>query len=308
MKHFVFPIILLACFLAGYLHAAEINERDVVQCQNEQEVKEAKAKGLTYFKVGNYYYVRIGSEYKGPFRKFEQAKKLRKDFEVKAKKAGVDLSVFQDETPGAILNPRLVTFPFIDYHPESTMLFHVPGDKVVEASKVMIHPEPLYYENIVFGPILLKDSNPYFAVTGSITPRQNVQFSDEGLSLWVGAAVISEDGSILWKDYGEMDEELGFKCIQAVDSSTSVPNFLLLFTIAKGNLPTALTTVKDAEPFDTSAYDYHILCSAMLEVAPNWCTPIDEAIKEEYKKIKQDEVKEEMKGLKKSNKSESNSL
>ncbi len=284
-KHFTFFVLFVFLFGLPFSSAEkEEQSEDIIKCRTEQEVKEAKAKGVTYLQVGRYFYVRIGSEYKGPFRRFETAKKLRTDFEEKVRQAGIDLDVFQAETPGAIFNPRLITFPFVDLVKEKGVFFQAPEGLVVEATHVMIHPEPLYFEDMSFGPIMLK-KNRYFAVTGSITARKTIDFATKSLSLWVGAAVINEDGEVLWRQYGQVDDDFEFKCLKELDLTPKIPRFLLFFTVAKGTIPTALMTVQAAEPVDTSSFDYHILCSAMLEMAENWFPPFKQAVEEEYNQL-----------------------
>ncbi|RJP21084.1 MAG: hypothetical protein C4527_23955 [Candidatus Omnitrophota bacterium] len=281
---------------------AQESEDEILQCRSEQEVKDAKASGVVYFKVGRYFYVRIGSEYKGPFRTFEQAKTLRNEFELKAKQAGIDLAVFQAETPGAIFNPRLITFPFVEFEAGTKMRFIAPDGQIVDATRVMIHPEPLLFDDVSFGPIALKEKGNYFALTGVVAARKNVRFATGDLSLWIGAAVISDNGGVLWRDYGEVDETMGFTCVEEIDPTPAIPHFLLFFTVAKGKIPSMLTTVKDADPIDTSSFDYHILCSALLETGPNWFPPMKEAFEEEYEKLVDEEresTKEKLERLKK---------
>ncbi|MFB3786435.1 MAG: hypothetical protein ACE15F_08700 [bacterium] len=210
--------------------------------------------------------------------------------------------------------PELVLYPFVQLTSEGTQQLQVPGNERVDAAKVMIHPEPFVFSEISFGMIdpnligrllhaeeqRLKElgiapptanpqnsENRYFAVTGTISPRESVTVPGGALTYWVGAAVVGNDGSVLWQNYGPVDNEGRFKCFEQLIPTAIPPQFLLLFTLAKGALATNLRPTPDYPSLDASAYPYHVLASTTLKLDANWLPPLDEVMREEYMKLQE---------------------
>jgi len=119
----------------------------------------------------------------------------------------------------------------------------------------------------------------------------------------VGAAVIGAKGSTLWKSYGSADSDLGFKCIDKIAPTTDKPEFLLVFMLAEGKLKEMIRPSKAIPEMNASPYDYHVLCSAALDVGPDWFPPIRNEVMDEYqnelKKYEDAEVDKKLKSLKK---------
>jgi len=161
-------LFLLLC--AGVLNAAaeqtsektKAKEEGVTMCRSLDELKQAKARGDLFINIGSEfsssYYVRIGSDYKGPFQSLATAKKVLEEYRKKAKETGVNLDNYQGKD--VVYNPGLVIFPFVELAPEKKVLFTVPEGKTVDSSKVMIHPEPLVFNGIKFGRIVLGQQGP----------------------------------------------------------------------------------------------------------------------------------------------------
>jgi len=237
--------------------------------------------------------------------------------QVPAAPAGQSAGKVQGATALVYFYPELVLYPFIQLTPEGTQLLRIPGDELVDTAKVMIHPEPFVFSEISFGVIdpnligrMLQAEEPrlkelgiappavnpqnvgsrYFAVTGTISPRENITVPAGALTYWVGAAVVGNDGSVLWQNYSPVDSENRFKCLEKLTPSTIPPQFLLLFTLAKGNLAENLRPMPDYPSLDASAYPYHVLASTTLQMDANWLPPMDEIMREEYMKL-QDAVK-----------------
>jgi len=304
-------LFLLLC--AGVLNAAaeqtsektKAKEEGVTMCRSLDELKQAKARGDLFINIGSEfsssYYVRIGSDYKGPFQSLATAKKVLEEYRKKAKETGVNLDNYQGKD--VVYNPGLVIFPFVELAPEKKVLFTVPEGKTVDSSKVMIHPEPLVFNGIKFGRIVLGQQGPYFAVTGQASSRAIVSLPTDSLKFWVGAAVIGAKGSTLWKSYGSADSDLGFKCIDKIAPTTDKPEFLLVFMLAEGKLKEMIRPSKAIPEMNASPYDYHVLCSAALDVGPDWFPPIRNEVMDEYqnelKKYEDAEVDKKLKSLKK---------
>ena len=174
------------------------------------------------------------------------------------------------------------------------VVFETPGGEKVPSSKVMIHAEPMVFNSISFGKIDLKKKGWYFAVTGKIDIKDNVEIDKKNLQFFAGSAVLGKGGDILWKTYGTVDNALGFKCLAPVTPSTIPTENLLIFVVAKGKIAKMQGADQGSQPADASGYDYHVLCSAILEMGQNWYPPIDETAKEEYDKMIEDITKEKI--------------
>lgn len=300
----------------------EIIPSDVIHCETLDDVNKAKQGGAQFFEFRNNFWVRVGDEYKGPFRYLRSAQKIlnqqKLDAIKKAPPAAAPAAV-PSASPAAqkttsYYNPQMILFPFVEFAPDRQALFSIPGGLTVPASHVMIHPEPLEYDKVSFGMIDLSlfsknpfaspaganlntDAQPnvpqqsavnqlekYFAVTGEIVARENVTMPTAPLEFWVGAAVVGKDGSLLWRQYGNVEEDNTFKCVGRLPNTELQPEFLLMFTLGKGKLAANIRTKPEIPVVDASPYDYHVLGSSILEVGPNWYPPVQAAVKEEYDK------------------------
>ncbi|HOL95471.1 MAG TPA: hypothetical protein PLH79_14060 [bacterium] len=210
--------------------------------------------------------------------------------------------------------PELVLYPFVQLTPKGTQQLLIPGGEPVETTQVMIHPEPFQFSEISFGVIdptligrlLLAEQkrlqelgidpppvtsqpggNRYFAVTGSISPREAITVPSGSLTCWVGAAAVGNDGSVLWQAYGPVDAQNRFKCIEKLTPTTIPPQFLLIFTLGKGQLATNLRPKPDLPSLDATPYPYHVLASATLKMDANWLPPMEEMMREEYMKLQE---------------------
>ena len=199
--------ICISVFFAYSSQAQEVNPKDlVVVCKTQAEVKEARARGEVYIQVGKSYFVNIGGDYQGPFREFDSVVKLREQYVKNAKEAGIIFSSPDGSSSKSYHNPSLMMFPFIDLTKDKTFLFSAPADEIVETTRIMVHAEPLVFDEIAFGPVNLRERGYYFAVTGKILARESVDFPTDELKISVGASVLSENGTILWKGYGSVGQ------------------------------------------------------------------------------------------------------
>lgn len=307
----------------------EIIPKDVVHCETLDDVNKAKQDGVLFFEFRNSFWARIGEDYKGPFRYLRSAQKIANQAKLDAmKKTGsttesaakpVKSASEATPKPTSYYNPQLIIFPFVEYMPNRQVLFSIPGGLTVSASHVMIHPEPLVFENIAYGLIDLSlftkknflDAQPgaptkpsaippqgtallpasgkpfdkYFTVTGNLAARENVVMPSAPLTYWVGAAVVGKDGAVLWRQYGVVEEDNTFKCVGRAPETDIQPEFLLLFSLAKGKLETNIRPKPEFPVLDAKPYDYHIFCSSTLDMGPNWYPPMQAATKEEYEKM-----------------------
>jgi hypothetical protein len=279
----LYTVFLLVLFsFPVFSQDAPVPDDLVTHCETVADIEEAKKKGAIYIEKSGYYFVQLGGTYKGPYRSLETAKKLRDHYMQEAKKRGI---ITTGDKYGGTYNPRLMIDPFVRIKDKNQMQFQVPGGNLVEPKTVMIHAEPLYFEEVSFGKLDLNQMGLYFAVTGKITRKDNVKFNPAALNLQVGASVISSNGKTLWQSYGPVNEEMEFKCISKLTHTTVQPEFLLLFTIGEGKVHHLLTGQETSQPKDTTSYQYHILCSAAMETGADWYPPIEEATEEEYNKM-----------------------
>ncbi|MBI1389506.1 MAG: hypothetical protein GC154_13770 [bacterium] len=296
----------------------------VTECQSPAEVQQARAQGAVLIKTGGRYFVRIGADYKGPYASLETAVKLRKDYEAKAKASGMILPTTgagEDASmSGAYFNPELMLFPFVDFKPKEGMYFTAPENTVVKTSQVMIHPEPFLFDSVSFGRIVLPvpgsrpagapvsptqaldprvrmQGKPYFAVAGNVAAKASVAWPS-GVEMWVGAAVIDNNGDTLWRQYGPVDAQRVFKCIAPMPTAPGPAAFLTLFTCAKGSIPQTMRPSASFPSIDSATYEYHILCSAGLEMGADWFPPIDQATQEEFNSMQQEQMKQRQERLK----------
>jgi hypothetical protein len=279
-----------------YAQDTQISPDDIAECTSVEDIKAAKKEGYPYLKVSGRYYVKVGGDYKGPYRSLEFANNMRKRYMEEAQKSGVFID---NSNLGGTYNPRLIIFPFTAVGKDKNLQFQVPGDTVVSATNVMIHPEPLLFDDVQFGLITLPDKSNYFAATGNILFRENIKIPSDALIYHVGAAVLDESGNILWKTYGTVEDDKGFKCLAPVNFTTNKPFVLLLFTLGHGKIKEMLTPSKDIPTMNAEPYSYHILCSSTLEMGPNWFPPIQEMAKEEYNKLMEEETQKRIEIYKK---------
>ncbi|MGC9326715.1 MAG: hypothetical protein ACP5I1_03700 [Candidatus Hinthialibacter sp.] len=286
---------------------------DVTHCETLDDVEQAKKDGVIFFEFRNTFWVLVGSGYKGPFRYLSSAQKIYNQYKLDnmnkpaSQSPAAAKKPSSKQTPTSFYNPELIVFPFMEYGPNNQIQFSVPNDQVVAASQVMIHPEPLEFDNISFGmidlalfaqkitasPAVQADSPPdskkpqdkYFTVTGHITAREKVIMPTAPLDYWVGASVVGGEGSILWRNYGKVADDHTFKCISLMPETSAQPEFLLLFILAKGKLDVNIRPKPEFPVMNASPYDYHILGSSNFEMGPNWLPPIQEAAKKEYQEI-----------------------
>lgn len=313
MKPWLHAFLTLSFIAASALAQDAVeNPYPVTECKSVAEVQQARQRGAILIKTGERYFVRIGTEYKGPYASLETAVNERKAYEQKAQDAGIILPrPSEDSGMGEVYhNPEAILFPFVDVDPQLGMTLALPDGSTARAVEVMIHPEPFLFDAISFGRIRLEPPRPpmapgvqrptpapaqqknYFAVTGSLAAKPAIRQATQGLSFSVGAAVIAGDGEILWRQYGSTGDDLSFKIVAPIQPTRRVPVFLLVFSLAQGRINQTLRTSERYPVEDTSGYDYHVLCSAALEMGPNWFPPLDEAIREEFNALKREEQAE----------------
>ena len=297
-------ILIVFCLIAPYANAAQERQAatdEVVSCQTLEEVNKAKAADAVYIEFKGRYWIRVGESYKGSYKTLETAKRVKRRYEGK----GTSSKSAKDRP---FYHPKLILFPFVDESSERGRFLTLPDGQKIASSKVMIHPEPLMFDEVSFGPIDLnrvaqtiakkrvKDGTDpdvslsgnlktYFAVTGKIVARTTIVLATDSLDYWVGAAVVGVDGTALVKTYGIVGKDLGFRCLVEIPFSTITPHSLLLFTLAKGQLDTMLCPLENVPPQDVSSYEYHVLSSMLLEIGPDWFPPLEKATKEEMLKI-----------------------
>lgn len=311
---------ILVCLLTAclFIAAASADEAGypITECKSMQELQTAKQRGAVLLKTGERYFVRIGSEYKGPYASLQTAVDLRRDYEKRAREAGVILpsATAPAEPNQAYFNPETMMFPFVEAQPNQGVFLLAPNGKLTPAPSVMIHPEPLLFDEIAFGAL---DMTPppfrqpmapgangrlqtaptppphqrkvFFAVTGRVASKAAIDFPTASLTLSVGAAVVASDGEVIWKQYGAVDGDMSFRIVTPMPQTSRVPQYLLLFTVGEGKLERTLRPSERYPSIDATPYEYHILCSAALEMGDNWFPPLMEATREEYKTLMEKE-------------------
>ncbi len=311
----------------------EIIPGDVLHCETLEDINRAKENGVEFIEFRNSFWVKVGEDYKGPFRYLRSAQKILNQYKLEAMKKPASAAVqgatgVRSDEP--FYNPQLILFPFVEYLPNRRVAFSIPGGQMVEASQVMIHPEPLEFDNIAFGmidlamfaktpPVSSKDSTQavplapqalprtslspplekYFAVTGNVSVRETVTMPTAPLVYWVGAAVVGKDGSVLWRQYGALEADRSFTCLGRMPETSIVPEYLLIFSLGKGKLEYNIRPFPQFPKLDALPYDYHIFCSSTLEMGPNWFPPLQAATKEEYDKLMEQIYRQRIDDLKK---------
>ncbi len=302
-------IIVTACPLFAQEDVEDVDlkviESYVVHCKDIAAMRQAQQQGVLIFEYKGRYFVNLGEKYEG-VNTLEKAVWLRqqKGLPLPSEKQ----TQAEMESTGAFYNPQLMLFPFTDLSPQKEMLFTLPGSKQIPTSKIMIHPSPFVYNEVKFAPIDLSKSlqklkamgknvpnsqnlpddlqnQKQFAVTGKIAPQPSIQLDHNQLTYWVGASVIDGEGNTIWKSYGDVQADLGFKIIQLIPQTSQKPQFLLLFTLAKGTIQEMLRPKASLPEMDASGFEYHILNSIALEIGQDWFPPIDKATDEEYQKM-----------------------
>ncbi len=311
--------LLTICFLA-LAAATQESEYPVTVCTSMQELQAAKQRGAVLLKTGERFFVRIGGEYKGPFASKQTAVDLRRDYEQKAREAGVILpsATAPIEPNQGYFNPSTIMFPFVEAKPNQGLFLQVPSGELKPAPSVMIHPEPLLYDEVTFGsldmtppnlrrpmapgqpglpaaaPTLLPHQRKvFFAVTGRVMAKSAIDLPTAALTLSVGAAVVANNGDVIWKQYGAIESNMSFRIITPMPRTPRPPAYLLLFTIAEGKVERTLRPSERFPSIDASGFAYHILCSSALEMGANWFPALTEATKEEYEALME---KEKLKG------------
>ncbi|MDP8243686.1 MAG: hypothetical protein P9L94_06365 [Candidatus Hinthialibacter antarcticus] len=305
MRYLTFLFLALLTILSTN---AQTGDYPVTECKSLQELQAAKQRGAVLLKTGERYFVRIGPDYKGPYASLKTAVDLRRDYEKRAREAGVILpsATAPAEPNEAYFNPATMMFPFVEAQPGKGIFLLVPNGKLTSAPSVMIHPEPLLYDEIVFGaldmtpPQLRPQTAPdqpapphqrkiFFAVTGRVASKATIDFPTASLTLSVGAAVVASDGEVIWKQYGAVEDDMSFRILTPMPQTQRVPQYLLLFTVGEGKLERTLRPSERYPSIDAAPYEYHILCSAALEMGDNWFPPLMEATREEYKTLMEKE-------------------
>lgn len=295
-KIFIICFILFSSCTAICQSQTAENEEGVTVCKTQEDIKKAKARGDLFLKIGSEYsaryFVRVGMEYKGPFRSLKSAKKVLELYQKEAKESGTNLDNYMGSD--VVHNPSLLVFPFVEVSPQKELLFSVPGGMVVNASKIMIHPEPFLFEEVNFGRIYLGKRGYFFAATGKMVSRAVVDPPTSALKLWIGAAVIGAEGKVLWRNYGEVSNDLSFKNIERLKTSNEKPEFVIVFMLAEGKMKEMLRPMASIPDMDASPYEYHILASAALEIGPNWFPPVEPTVQSEYQKALKDYEKKHL--------------
>lgn len=307
LKHGGLLWLSLAALLAmpATILAQSQDEPDVVHCETVDEITQARQNGAIYIETGGRYFVRIGNDYEGPFVRLATAVELRRRFEANRSSGAVIQQGTAAAANSGIINPELMLFPFIEPSPEGVTLMRLPGDEVVPASKVMLHPQPYAFDSVSFGVIDLNPqrlqalrqgtapqrnpaaapSKPYFAISGLLAPDENIEPLPVEMPRWVGAAVVGNDGVVLWNQFGEVNENNRFRVIAPRPETRLLPQFLLIFALAEGELATNLRPDERFPQIDASGYTHHVLAASALEMGPNWFPPLEKTTREEYQKL-----------------------
>lgn len=262
---------------------------DIATCKTLEDVNKAKAAGREFINLNGSYMFKYGDEYKGLYPSLRRAIDERTKLGVPSS-GGEEERVYRGKT---YFNPLSIIYPFtVLGEDKKSMRFEVPDGEVVDSSKVMLHVEPYSFANISFGLVNMRQHGFHFAVTGEFHAEDVVKEATGHLEYSVGTAVVSKEGDVLWKQYGIVDQNQGFRSIKKVESPPSPPEYLLVFLLAKGKLNKQLSRFEDAPQLDAKPYVYHVLSSSALEIADNWYPPIDDITKEEYLKLyKQEQQK-----------------
>ncbi len=259
---------------------------DIATCKTLEEVNEAKAAGREFINLNGSYMFKYGNDYKGLYPS------LRRAIGERAKLGGIPGDEDQpiEYLGKTYFNPLSIIYPFTELGEDKKRLrFEVPEGEAVESSQVMLHVEPYSFTDISFGLVNMRQHGFYFAVTGEFHAEDVVKDATGHLEYSVGTAVVSKEGDVLWKQYGDADENQGFRSIKKVKNPQSPPEFLLIFLLAKGKLNKQLSRFNDSPEIDAQPYTYHVLSSSALEIADNWYPPIDDITKEEYLKLYKEE-------------------
>jgi len=285
----------------------EILESYVVHCEDIEDMKAAQRQGVIVFEYKGRYFVNTGQKYES-VKDLETALRLRKQKDLPLP-SGKQTRADKQSGAGTSYNPQLMVFPFTSVNEDKQMMFELPEGESIPTAEVMIHPGPYVFESVSYAPIDLYESiknfaatgapdapSPesmpaelrnikHFAVTGEIAPQPNIENNAGALQYWVGAAVVNARGDVLWKHYGDVEANLGFKVVRTINNPKTMPAMLLMFTLAKGQLEEMLRPIAGIEPMDASGFQYHILGSVAIEVSDNWYPPMEEGTREEYERI-----------------------
>lgn len=260
---------------------------DIAKCKTLEEVNAAKESGREFIEIRGSYMAKIGE------KKYTVLyPSLRRAIEEKNKYLPVTSSSDNETavyTGNTYFNPLSIIYPFTEIQDGKTLQFEIMDEVKVPSSSVMLHAEPYSFDEITFGPLNFKQKGFYFAITGHFLAEATVKDSTEGLEYFVGASVVSKTGDVIWKHYGVTDNEQGFRCLAVVENPRVEPEFLLVFLLAKGKLEKQLSRFENFTGSDASPYEYHVLSSVALEIAPNWLPPLDKIAQEEYLKLYREE-------------------
>lgn len=285
IRLFLLALLFLQTQTAFVQDAPNPADYDITKCQTLDEVNAAKAAEKELIEIRGSYMFKTRDGYSPLYPSLRRALEERE-------KLGISSSKPADQPQKAgnvVYNPLTIIYPFTGIAEDKLVKFEIEDGSKIESSKVMLHAEPYSFDEITFGPLNFRQKGFYFAVTGHFLAEETVKDATGQLEYHVGAAVVSKTGDVLWKQYGKVNHEQGFHALAAVENPAGEPQFLLVFLLAKGKLEKQLARVDPFPVFDAKPFDYHVLASIALDVAPNWFPPMDEIAKEEYLKLYREE-------------------
>lgn len=289
---FFIAILFLSISTAFAQDTPNPDDYDIAHCKTLEDVKAAKEAGKEFIEIRGSYMAKIGDQkYTVLYPSLRRAIEERNKY-VPSTSTDDETAVYTGKT---YFNPLSIIYPFTDLAEDKTMQLEIMDGVKIPATKVMLHAEPYSFDNITFGPLNFKQRGVYFAVAGHFFAESIIQEATGDLDYHVGASVVSKTGDVIWKQYGDTDQEQGFHCLATIEKPQIEPAFLLVFLLAKGKLNKQLSRIENMPEVDATPYDYHVLSSIALEVAPNWLPPLDEVMQEEYLKLYREEQQKHLK-------------
>lgn len=284
----LFLVLLIICSTSVYAqNKPNPADYDIAKCRTLEEVNAAKEAGKEFIEIRGSYMAKIGEKkYTVLYPSLRRALEEKNKYIPSTSSSDSDTAVYTGNT---YFNPLSIIYPFTEIQKDNTLQFEIMDEVKIPSSTVMLHAEPYSFDEITFGPLNFKQKGFYFAITGHFLAEATVKDSTEGLEYFVGASVVSKSGDVLWKHYGTTDSEQGFRCLASVKNTRAEPEFLLVFLLAKGKVEKQLSRFENFTGSDATPYEYHVLSSVALEIAPNWLPPLDKIAQEEYLKLYREE-------------------
>jgi hypothetical protein len=259
---------------------------DIAHCKSLEEITAAKEAGKDFIEIRGSYMAKIGDKkYTVLYPSLRRAIAERDKY-VPTSKSNDESAIYTGKT---YYNPLSIIFPFTEIAEDQSVQFEIMDGIKIPSTKVMLHAEPFSFDQITFGPLNFKQKGFYFAIAGHFSQEETIKAATGELEYFVGASVVSKTGDVIWKQYGNTGKDQGFHCLAEVKNMSVEPEFLLIFLLAKGKLDKQLSRLPNFPDVDAKPYEYHVLSSIALEIAPNWLPPLDAIAQEEYLKLYREE-------------------